>query len=160
MKLRIMNINTTDKIFAVITFLLGSYIAASAPSYGYMRDTVPGSGFFPLWIGLIIAGLSIINFVKSVARTEILTENFDRTSMIKSAGIAVALLAFILTIDYLGMLIGSGLLVLAIGWIIHPKWESMFAVKIVATAIIFPVVSHFLFGVYLNVLLPVGSFGI
>lgn len=155
-----MNINTTDKIFAMLTFLLGAYIAASAPSYGYMRDTVPGSGFFPLWIGLIIAGLSVVNFVKSVARKEILTGNFDLTSLIKSAAIAVALMTFILTIDYVGMAIGSGLLVLAIGWIIHPKWEAMFAAKIVATAIIFPVVSYFLFGVYLNVLLPVGRFGI
>jgi len=155
-----MNVNTVDKIFAIATLLLGTYIAATAPSYGYMDDGVPGSGFFPIWIGLIIMGLSIANFVRSLRGKEHLTDEFDKTSVLKSIGIAVAVLVFIVTIDIAGIMLGSAVLILVLGAIIHSKWDARLAAKLVAIAIIFPIASHYLFGVYLNVPLPKGSLGI
>jgi len=155
-----MNPGTLDKAFSALIFFLGAYIAATAPSYGYMRGAAPGPGFFPLWTGLMIAGLSLVNFTRSLTGKEILGETIDMSSLGKSAGIGAALLLYILTIDFFGMSIGSGLLILATGWIIHPKWEALFAIKLTAVAVLFPIISHFLFGVYLNVPLPQGSLGI
>jgi putative tricarboxylic transport membrane protein len=155
-----MNPVTLDKAFSTLVFFLGAYIAATAPSYGYMRGAAPGPGFFPLWTGLMIAGLSLVNFTRSLSGKEILGETIDMASVGKSAGICVTLLVYILTIDFFGMALGSGLLIFITGWIIHPKWNALFAAKLTAVAILFPIISHFLFGVYLNVPLPQGSLGI
>lgn len=155
----IMKINFIDKIFAILLFLLGSYIAITAISYGYAQGTSPASGFFPFWMGVLIAGLSIVNFVRSLIGKEHLEEELEIPGLIKSLKIGAALLVFVFTSDYLGMAIGCGLLVLVIGWIIRPEWDRVFASKIIATAILFPIAAYVMFGVYLNVPVPKGILG-
>lgn len=155
----ILKINFIDKIFAILLFLLGSYIAITAISYGYAQGTSPGSGFFPFWMGVLIAGLSVVNFVRSLAGKEHLEEELEIPGLIKSLEISAALLVFVLTSDYLGMAVGCGLLVLIVGWIIRPKWDFLFALKIMATSILFPIAAYFMFGVYLNVPVPKGILG-
>lgn len=154
-----MHIHTVDKIFSAGTGLLGLYIAITAPSYGYADNGIPGSGFFPLWIGLIIFALSATNFIRSIAGKERLTETFGRTSVLKSTGIVLAMIVFLLTVNVVGILLDSAVLTLVLGWIIRPRWDAVFAGKIIATAVLFPVLSYVLFGKYLQVPLPVGAFG-
>lgn len=152
-----MSIHTLDKVFALLLFLLGVYIATTAIDYGYMQGTTPGPGFFPFWVGLLIAGLSIINTVRSVARREQLKNALDAPGVFKSILISLLLLIFVLVSEQIGMLLGCTLLVLLIAWIIQPGWSRTFAIKIIATAVLFPLLAHLVFAVYLNVPVPLGT---
>lgn len=155
-----MKIETLDRVFAIFLFLLGLGIAYAAPSYGYMIDGNPGPGFFPLLVGLAIAGLSMVNFVRSVTGKEKLAQNISLPGLIKPLGMLVVLVAFVFLVEPLGMILACAALVLAIGWIIHPHWDRLFAAKLIATAVLFPVAGELAFGVYLGVPLPKGLLGI
>ena len=150
---------TLDRIFAAGTGVLGVYVVVNAISYGYMRDVVPGAGFFPFWVGLGLIGLSIVNLARSVRGSEILTTTVDLAGALKALGIVAATVALILTAPFFGLLLGSGLFILATAFVIQPRWTRGFAARILAIAIGFPIVAHFLFGVYLRVRLVEGVFG-
>jgi hypothetical protein len=66
---------------------------------------------------------------------------------------------FILLALILGMLLDSTLLIPAIAFCIRQRWTGRFAATVVGIALVFPVVCHLLFGVYLRVPLGRGVFG-
>ncbi len=115
-----------------------------------------GAIAFPFLVGLLIAGLSIVNFVRSLSGREQFNDKLELAGILKSAAIALVLVIFVLTSDFLGMIVACALLVLAVAWIIRPRWDKTFLMKIVATAILFPIIGYLMFGVYLNVPLPKG----
>ena len=156
----IMKIDMLDKAFAVLLFLLGLYIAVSAPSYGYLDEGNPGPGFFPLWVGVGLAGLSMANFVRSLAGKEKLDEEVGLPSLIKPLAVAAVLVAFVVLSEPLGMILSCAALVLALGFIIRPRWNRAFTLKILATAVLFPLAGTLAFGVYLGVPLPRGVLGL
>ena len=65
-----MTTTTVDRLFAAFLLALGIYVVWNALGYGYMRDTTPGPGFFPFWVGLAIVGLSIANLLRSFRGAE------------------------------------------------------------------------------------------
>jgi putative tricarboxylic transport membrane protein len=154
-----MEAKTIDRIFAACICALGIYVVWNALSYGYMRGPLPGPGFFPFWVGLALIGLSIVNVVRSLRGTEKLEADFDLVEIWKALGIIAAVAVFILAAPVLGMLVASGLFILATAFIIRPRWTLVFACKIVATAILFPICCHLVFAVYLGVPLVEGVFG-
>lgn len=150
---------TLDRIFAAGTGVLGIYVVWNALNYGYMRGVVPGAGFFPFWVGVGLIGLSIVNLLRSVRGIEVLDAAFDLAGSLKALGIVVVTVAFILTAPFFGLLLGSGLFILATAFVIRPRWTAGFASRIVAIAIVFPIFCHILFAVYLRVPLVEGVFG-
>ena len=49
---------------------LGVYIITQAWQWEYVGADGPGPGFFPLWYGVVMVGLSLVLAVSSVLRTE------------------------------------------------------------------------------------------
>ena len=49
---------------------LGAYIIAQAWSWEYLGQDGPGPGFFPLWYGIAIAGLSLVLVIASLSGKE------------------------------------------------------------------------------------------
>lgn len=156
----VMDTKTIDRIFAAGICVLGIYIVWNALSYGYMRGVVPGPGFFPFWVGAALIGLSLVNLVRSLRGLEVLDVTFDLAGFYKTLGIIAATTVFILTAPFLGMLVGSGLYILATAFVIRPRWTAGFAGKIVTIAILFPLFCYLLFAVYLGVPLVEGVFGL
>ncbi|MEI2415921.1 tripartite tricarboxylate transporter TctB family protein [Orrella sp. JC864] len=154
-----MKIELVDRAFAAFLFLLGLYIALSAPSYGYIDGGNPGPGFFPFWIGALLAGLSVANFVRSLAGQEKLAETLALRELAKPLGIVALLAVFVLVSEPLGMLLSTAALVPALAALIRPRWDRRFAVKVLATAVLFPLLACLTFGVYLDVPLPRGLLG-
>lgn len=151
---------TVDRLFAAGLSLLGLYIIWNALDYGYMREAVPGPGFFPLWVGLGLTVLSAANLVRSLRGHEVLDTEFDRATVAKTLAIVALVIGFILITPLIGMVIASGLLIPAIAFAIRPRWTGRFAATMLVIAVAFPVLCHFLFGVYLQVPLVRGVFGI
>ena len=155
-----MDTKAIDRVFAAGICALGIYIVWSALTYGYMRGVVPGPGFFPFWVGVALIGLSVVNLVRSLRGLDVPDAEFDLVGFYKTLGIIAATAAFILTARFLGMLVGSGLFILATAFVIRPRWTAGFAGKIVTIAILFPVFCYLLFAVYLGVPLIEGVFGL
>ncbi|HEY5619676.1 MAG TPA: tripartite tricarboxylate transporter TctB family protein [Vicinamibacterales bacterium] len=155
-----MTAKTIDRVFAGCLLVLGVYIVWNALDYGYMRGTTPGPGFFPFWVGLAIVGLSIANLIRSVRGLEILESQFDADTMSKAFAVGGTIAAFILVTPWLGMLVASSLLVPSVAFAIQPRWTPTFGAIVVAIAVGFPILCHFLFAVYLQVPLVRGVFGI
>ena len=100
---------TADQVFAAALLALGAYIIRNALAYGYMRDALPGPGFFPLWIGLGLIALSAVNLVRSVRGHEVLASRFDGPTVVKTLAITVIVLLFVITSPWLGMLVAIGI---------------------------------------------------
>jgi len=154
-----MTTRAIDRLFACCLILLGAYIIWNAIAYGYMRGTTPGPGFFPLWIGLGIVALSTVNLVRSLAGRDRPDASFDLPGLYKTLAIIAAVIIYIALTPLLGMVAGSAWLIPAIAFIIRPRWDGRFAVTILVIAAAFPVLCHYLFGVYLQVPLATGVLG-
>lgn len=155
-----MSTRTADRLFAACLLILAVYIVWNALDYGYMRGETPGPGFFPLWVGLGLAVLSVVNIVRSVIGMERLESVFDTTGLLKTLGILAVGTVFILITPWLGMLPASGLILPAAAFIIRPRWTRTFTAVIVALMLTFPVLCYFLFVVYLRVPVERGVFGL
>lgn len=154
-----MTTKSIDRLFAVALLFLGLYIVRNAVEYGYMSGTTPGPGFFPLWVGVGLVTLSAVNLVRSLMGAERLEAVFDVVGLWKTLGILAATVVFILVTPWMGMLAASGLLIPAVAFIIRPRWNRRFALTILAMSLVFPVLSHFLFRVYLRVPIDRGALG-
>ena len=62
---------TADRIGAAVLLALAvAYTATAASRYTYWAATGPGSGFFPFWLGLVLAALSILLLASAVRRVD------------------------------------------------------------------------------------------
>jgi hypothetical protein len=154
-----METKTIDRLFATVLILLGAYVVWHAVGYGYLRETTPGPGFFPFWVGLALTALSAVNLARSLRGIAVPSGSFGPVESQKALGATVAIAVYILMAPLLGLLAGSSLLVLATAFVIRPRWTAAFALKILAVALAFPIFGHFLFGVYLRVPLVKGVLG-
>jgi putative tricarboxylic transport membrane protein len=150
---------TADQAFAAALLALGAYIVRNALAYGYMRDAVPGPGFFPLWVGLGLIALSAVNLVRSLRSREVLASRFDVPTLVKTIVITGIVLMFVVASQWLGMLVAIGVAIPAIAFTIQPRATARFALTIGIMAIVFPVLAYVLFAVYLRVPLVRGLFG-
>lgn len=151
---------TVDAIIAIATSLLGVFVIVYALDYGYTARGNPGPGFFPFWVGVGMVILGLVNAGRAIVRIEKLDGGFDRAGMLRTAGIALIIAVFLFLVEWTGMLIGSGLVVIALGFVIHPTREASFVRRLVATGILFPVAAWLIFSVYLGIRLETGIFGI
>jgi putative tricarboxylic transport membrane protein len=53
-------LDRSELVAAGLLVALGVFVAAQAWDWPYMTKDGPGPGFFPLWIGLLLAALSIL----------------------------------------------------------------------------------------------------
>ena len=151
---------TIDTVFALATVVLGAIVIVYALEYGYTARGNPGPGFFPFWVGVGMVALGAVNAARAVAGRERLEDSFDRAGLLRTAGITAVIAIFLLAVDWTGMLIGIGLVVIALGFVIRPTLETGFVLRLVATGVLFPVVAWLIFSFYLGVRLVTGVFGI
>lgn len=148
-----------DTGFACLTLILGIYVVANGANYGYMSDGRPDAGFFPILVGFGIIVLSGVNILRALVGAEVIADHFDKMGLAKTAGMLAVLAIFLLTVPYVGMLLGSVPLVLALGFVINPSTSPQFLKFLVPVALLFPVAAWLIFSVNLGVRLIEGPLG-
>ena len=136
----------------------GMIWAALRLPYGNVHN--PGPGFFPLWLGVILGGMSIALFVqttrgKESERTlkEILEEDVRWGKVLLVLG---ALIIYGFLMDYIGFLIVTFLLMIVLLRFIEPQpW-----MVVIAWALGGSVGSYLIFEVWMKLRLPKGFLGI
>ena len=100
---------TADRIGAVILLALAvAYAATAARRYTYWNATGPGSGFFPFWLGLVLAVLATLLLVSAVRETHPGPAWLPRGhGAARLVVVVVATAVFIALMPVLGMALGT-----------------------------------------------------
>ncbi|HJS76269.1 MAG TPA: tripartite tricarboxylate transporter TctB family protein [Burkholderiales bacterium] len=83
---------------------LGAYIVLEASRWEYLGPDGPGPGFFPLWYGIAMAGLSLWLMVSSVLRAE--TDAIDWSGAWRAFATWLALAAAVAALKLVGFVVG------------------------------------------------------
>tara|TARA_A100001391_G_scaffold37386_4_gene20561 strand:+ start:7532 stop:7999 length:468 start_codon:yes stop_codon:yes gene_type:complete len=155
-----MSITRVDQIFALILIFFGFYIIWSGLDFGYMSGTTPGAGFFPVLIGGAISLLSAVNLYRALKGSENLSGGIARRDIVKIALICLAIVVVIVIAPVIGLALSVMGFMLAAGFIIRPSLAPRFLLKLIPTAIVFPLFLRLAFGVWLRIPVPTGPFGL
>jgi putative tricarboxylic transport membrane protein len=144
------------QVISLAFIAVGLYVASEARGMVLYTEIGPGGGFFPFWVGLILAGLSSIWFVQvSLQRKDGLGESFlpNATGAVRIVAIVASMFLFAFFTDTLGfsitMLIFLSFLLFVLG-----------RQKPLTTALISVLGSfgiYYVFTTWLDVRLPVSS---
>jgi hypothetical protein len=143
-------------IVTAVSAGLGLFFLYENRIYPLSRGGEPGSGLFPLIIGLWLLATSLIvagETYSSHQLAAVQVEWPDRVGLLRMLGIAAACLVFILLLGYLGDL-GAGVLtiLLVLRLMGMQRWRYL-----VPTAIVMTAITHWLFASFLGVPLPQGT---
>jgi putative tricarboxylic transport membrane protein len=136
----------------------GMIWAALGLPYGNIHN--PGPGFFPLWLGLILGGMSIALFVQTTREKEsertlrdILEEDVRWGKVLL---VLAVLILYGFLMDYLGFLVVTFLMMVVLLRFIEPQsWKA-----VIGWALSGSVGSYLIFEVWMKLRLPKGFLGI
>lgn len=97
-----MNINLRkDTLSGLAYMLIGGVFAAASTSYEYGASGRMGPGYFPFWLGVVLAGVGALLVIKSLSSTGE-SNRVGEASVRHLATITLAILAFGLALEPLG----------------------------------------------------------
>lgn len=146
-----------DRIGAAILLVVAvAYTATAAGRYTYWTATGPGSGFFPFWLGLVLAALSALLLVSAARRPEPGPAWLPTgRGAVRLVVVVAVTAAFIALLPVLGMVLGTGLFLgVLLRMLEGHSWRATLGVAVGAAA-----ANWALFVLWLKVPFPVGVLG-
>jgi putative tricarboxylic transport membrane protein len=134
---------------------LGVYIVVQARQWDYLTPEGPGAGFFPLWYGLAIIGLSLLLIVSHLRRGSDRGNAIDWTRLGRAFSTWFALALSVALFKPLGFVISFALLTYFVVAVMYRRPLKTAALVAVASAAGF----YLVFDRALGVPLPVGIMG-
>jgi len=134
---------------------LGAYIVIQARQWEYLGPEGPGAGFFPLWYGIAILGLSVLLIVSHLRRGSARGNAIDWTKLGRALTTWLALAVSVALFKPLGFVISFALLTYFIVAVMYRRPLATAALVAVASAAGF----YLVFDRALGVPLPVGVLG-
>jgi putative tricarboxylic transport membrane protein len=142
-------------LLAILLLVCSVLTIISARAYEYWSGNQPGPGFFPFWLGVLLAVFSFIMLLTAMKSAK--GGSFElpnRAGLKKILVIAVAQLGFLLIIPKLGFLITSSIFLFAL-FVFFPKYSNLTNGIL---SIFISVVFYLIFQKWLLVQLPTGYF--
>jgi putative tricarboxylic transport membrane protein len=151
------SLDKSELIAALLLIAFGTFIAITAWDWPYLTKDGPGPGFFPLWIGIAMAGLSgaliVLQFVDVRRGRPIHRTSWQGASPVLAG--CVALIIATALLKPIGFLASYALLtVFLVRWVFQQSWRAAFTVSLSST-----VGFWILFVKLLRVQLPAGPWG-
>jgi putative tricarboxylic transport membrane protein len=147
-----------DQITGVIVLIFSLALMEGSRRMPASATFGPGAGFLPFWCGALLALLSVLLIVNAFRQPAVPPKKpiFPAGKVLLSLGAVIAgLTAYILTLEFLGFLVGTGLLTAyLLGFVEREKWRTTVLVAILNSAGLYLV-----FQVLLGVNLPANRFG-
>lgn len=144
--------------FSAVVILVGSLVLMWAARQLPESHTFgPGPEFLPFWLGALMAGLAVLLFVSAGQRPAAAEAKvFPGLAALLPLGLTVGgLAAYILTLERLGFLLGTGLLTLfLLRAVMRERWGMTLLVAALNAAAL-----QVIFRTLLGVSLPKGPFG-
>ncbi len=150
-----------DVGFALVTLVLGVYSVIEGISYGFRTaEGHPGSGFFPIVVGIALIGFSLINILRSGVEVTQIKEVWSNQVAIRALIILIGHAIIIALFTFLGLLLSAVVSILLVGFTI--AWGDIdkgFTRKLILVAILAPVSLHVIFIEILGIQPKVGFLG-
>ena len=143
-----------DQVVTLALTIMGVGIMVGGVRLKIGTISVPEPGFFPFVSGTMVAVLSLCRMVASISRKTLEGEALKKADVPwKAMALAVTLTVYTLALDWLGFIIATSLLAVAVMRIAHRQsWITTIAISIGLAA-----GSYCLFSRLLKVSLPPGS---
>jgi hypothetical protein len=142
-----------ERIVAAFLMFVGVGGATLAYQMGFGTMHHPGSGFFPFWLSLILAFVSVIYWLTQLGPDSQPVSLWSKEILLRPALAAGVMFLYPLAMDWIGFFPSTFLLFLA--WLIiveRERWLTMALVSTLGTASL-----YIIFSVFLKVPLPKGS---
>ncbi len=147
-----------DRITAIVLLLFSAFVIQQSARMDLFVEFAPGYGFFPFWLGILMAVLSIMLFVdasRRPAEKDELAPIPGREALFKAVLVLAGLGAYAFLMEITGYVFDTLLLVvLLLGVVEREKWKTTALVAVLMTALL-----YLIFQVILGVSLPKGPLG-
>jgi putative tricarboxylic transport membrane protein len=149
-----------DITFSVISMGLSLWLILESQKFAYASKFGIGPGFFPFWLGIVLAGFSLFKFVASLTEkydAEDLKRRLPRLGSLGRLGLIMLIMAgFALVMNGLGFILTVFLFVSIILFVL----EGDSVLKSVFYGVMFSAAVFLIFRYWLEVDLPRGLMGI
>ncbi len=147
-----------DQITGIIVLIFSLVVMEGSRRLPPSATFGPGAGFLPYWLGVLMAILSILLILNAYRQAAAPTQRpiFPSVKALITLGSVIAgLAAYILLLEVLGFLVGTGLLTaFLLGFVEREKWSTA-----ILAAVLNSVGLYVVFQRLLGVNLPVNRFG-
>jgi putative tricarboxylic transport membrane protein len=147
---------------AAVLLAAGAIVASAARTLPYWQGYAPGPGFFPLWLGILLAAAAAIELARAlVPRAPAATGIDDASADLeirltgRTAILAVLSVAAALLVIPLGFVLAIGVFVALASWVLAPQARLANA----AATLGIPFGIWLIFAAWLGVPLPRGPLG-
>ncbi|HBR30256.1 MAG TPA: hypothetical protein DD789_12565 [Firmicutes bacterium] len=141
-----------DRLAALVLFLIGSAAAWEAIKIGCGSFRMPGPGFYPFWLAVILGVVALIYFLNNLGKDPQVVALWEKGIWIRPLMAIIVMLGYGLLLDKLGFILDTFLLFLI--WLLVIEREKLLTVALVS--IIGTTAVYLLFTVLLQVQLPKG----
>jgi putative tricarboxylic transport membrane protein len=149
------NLRSGDVLSGAILAALGTYIVIQASIWPYYEVNGPGPGFFPLWYGILMVGLSVWLIITAAMKAAPDQQKRDFTGLGRALIVWAAFAACLALMAYLGFTISFALFTI---FIVTYVFQRSF-VAATLTGVISAVAFYITFAKLLGVQLPTGFVG-
>ena len=149
------NLKNGDVISGLVLVALGLYIVLQARLWPYATPDGPGPGFFPLWYGILMIGLSLWLIISTALKQRPEKVRTDYAGMKRALMAWVAFAACVAAMGVLGFLVSFTLFTIFI--VVYVFERSVLAG--VLTGVLGAAAFYIVFPLLLSVPLPVSRFG-
>jgi hypothetical protein len=149
---------SADRVAAVALVVLAAWFVAIGRRFPYWHpDTGPGSGFLPLWLGLVMAVLAVLLFLNAGGAASGDGRWIPPGGALRRLALILgASVVFVAAMDAVGMIVGSALfLVFVLRVVERYRWTTVLGVAAAAAA-----ANYLVFTYWLRVPFPTGILGI
>jgi len=148
-----------DRITGIIVLVFSGFVIAESSRMPQQSATFgPGVGFFPFWLGVLMAILSILLILNTWRRSVAPTKGAifpGRKAVITIVSVLVGLALYIALLEVLGFLVDTMLFTaFLLGVVMREKWKMTLLIASLTSGGLF-VIFHLLLGVTL----PKNMFG-
>lgn len=154
------DLENKEKISSLLLLIFSVVVCTG--SFGYSIGTLhkPGPGFFPLWGGIILGFLSLLNFLRVTIKRKRVIEEVESVKPGKRWKniilTLVALFAYPSFLPVIGFVLTTFLFIAILLRFIEPiRWPIVLRVAMGVT-----IISYFIFQYWLNIQFPKGILGI
>ncbi len=140
---------------ALLAFAV-AFCAGALRFYGYSAPDGPGSGFFPFWLGLIMAVLAGMLLVGALRATEPGAEWLPKGDGLRRLAVVLGVtFAFVALLKVVGMILGTALFLVVLMRVLdRTAWPLTLSVAVATAGI-----NYLVFTYWLKVPFPVSVFG-
>jgi putative tricarboxylic transport membrane protein len=149
-----------DELSSLLLLLFSLFVCIGSYRYSIGSLHKPGPGFFPLWGGIILGFLSLLNLLRvSVKRKRVTEEVGSLKSKKRWKNITLTLItlfAYPSFLPLIGFVLTTFLFIVVLLRFLEPKGWSI----VLRTAVGVTIISYFIFQYWLKIQFPKGIFGI